>query len=145
MITLELGERASHFSVDGQPLTGPLPLGATLLRERWLRHDPPQPQELEAAIEAVEDVVMQLHRALPAGDTLRVLAPAGRPAPFAPLMQARTREELEALFNRAAAIAQGRPASRDPVLADPEVVAALVILREVMHHLGFTQLQFAQR
>jgi hypothetical protein len=40
------------------------------------------------------------------------------------------------------AIAQGRPASSDPALADPETVAALVILREVMHHLGFTQLRF---
>jgi hypothetical protein len=145
MITLELGERTSHFSEDGRPLTGPLPLGVSLLRERWLRHDPPQPQELEAAIEAVEDVVMPLHRVLPAGDTLRVMAPEAGPAAFAPLVQARTRDELEALFDRAAAIAQGRPARSDPALSDPQGMAALVIVREVMHHLGFTQLRFAPR
>jgi hypothetical protein len=38
MITLELGERASHISVDGQPLTGPLPLGSMLLREEAMHH-----------------------------------------------------------------------------------------------------------
>jgi hypothetical protein len=143
MITLELGERASRFSVDGRPLTEPLPLGASLLRAQWLRHDPPHAHELEAAIEAVENLVMPLHRVLPADDTLCVVTPAGGAAPFAPLMEAGTRDQLEGLFNRAAAIAQGRPTGSDPALADPQVMAALVILREVMHHLGFTQLRFA--
>lgn len=139
MITLALGARSSQFTVDGKPLTPVLPLAPSLLREQWLRHAPPRPQELEAAIEAVEDLVMPLHRVLPPAEVLHVLAADG--APLAALAQARTRDELEALFNRAAAIAQGRPASSDPALADPETVAALVILREVMHHLGFTQLQ----
>jgi hypothetical protein len=142
MITLALGARSSQFiSADGNPLTSVLPLAPSLLREQWLRHAPPRPQELEAAIEAVEDIVMPLHRVLPPAEVLHVLAADGKP--LAALAQARTREELEALFNRAAAIAQGRPASSDPALADPQTVATLVILREVMHHLGFTQLRFA--
>ena len=145
MITLELGARTSRFSLDGRALTDTLPLGAALLREQWLRHDPPQPQELEAAIEAVEDVVMPLHRVLPAYAMLCVVASAADSAVLAPLAEARTRDQLEALFDRAAAIAQGRPARSDPALAGAEVMAALVIVREVMHHLGFTQLQFAPR
>jgi len=140
MITFELGARSSQFTADGKPLTPMLPLGTSLLGEQWLRHAPPRPQELEGAIEAVEDLVMPLHRVLPPAEALHVLAADS--ALLAPLAQARTRDELEALFNRAAAIAQGRPASSDPALADPETVAALVILREVMHHLGFTQLRF---
>jgi hypothetical protein len=141
MITLVLGPRSAQFTAQGEPLTPVLPLGPSLLRERWLRHAPPRPQELEAAIEAVEDLVMPLHRVLPAGDTLHVASEER--AALAPLAQARTRDELEALFDRAAAIAQGRPARSDPALADPETVAALVLLREVMHHLGFTQLRIA--
>jgi hypothetical protein len=141
MITLVLGPRSAQFTAQGEPLTGVLPLGPALLREQWLRHAPPRPQELEAAIEAVEDLVMPLHRVLPAGVTLHV--ESVERAALAPLAQARTRDELEALFDRAAAIAQGRPASSDPELADPETVAALVLLREVMHHLGFTQLRIA--
>jgi len=145
MITLELGARTSRFSLDGRALTDTLPLGPVLLREQWLRHDPPQAQELEAAIEAVEDVVMPLHRVLPAGDTLCVVTSAADSAVLAALAEAGTRDRLEALFDRAAAIAQGRPARSDPALANAEVMAALVIVREVMHHLGFTQLQFAPR
>jgi len=145
MITLELGARTSRFSLDGRALSDTLPLGPALLRGQCLRHDPPQAQELEAAIEAVEDVVMPLHRVLPADAMLCVVVSAADGAVLAPLAEARTRDQLEALFDRAAAIAQGRPARSDPALADAEVMAALVIVREVMHHLGFTQLQFAPR
>jgi hypothetical protein len=141
MITLVLGPRSAQFTAQDKPLTPLLPLGPALLHAQWLHHAPPRPQELEAAIEAVEDLVMPLHRLLPTDDTLHV--EAAERAALAPLAQAHTRDELEALFNRAAAIAQGRPASSDPALADPETVAALVLLREVMHHLGFTQLRIA--
>jgi hypothetical protein len=57
------------------------------------------------------------------------------------LSEVRTREELEARFERAAAIAFGRPGSSDPELTDAGVVATVLVLREVMHHLGFTRLQ----
>lgn len=140
MIRLALDAGSARFWQGDRALTGPLPLGAGLLRARWVRHDPPQPQELEAVIEAVEDVVMPLHRLWPADDTLQVHAPQ---LDLGPLAAARTRDELESLFDRAAAVAQGRPRSSDPDLADPQRVAALVVLREVMHHLGFIRLEFA--
>lgn len=141
MITLELGERSALFSEDGRPVSAALPLGAALLRERWLRHDPPQPQELEAAIEAVEDLVMPMHGRWAAADALHVTATDASLQGIAALGQSFTRDELEALFNRAAAIVLGRPSGSDPQLADASVVAGLLILREVMHHLGFTRLR----
>ena len=141
VITLELGRRSACFIAAGKPVSDPLPLGVELLAERWLRHDPPQPQELEAAIEAVEDLVMPLHGRWPATGTLRVLPQDDAFAQLAPLADAATREQLESLFQRAVAISEGRPRSSDPQLADPLVMAGLVVLREVMHHLGFTRLQ----
>ena len=141
MITLELGERSALFRDDGRPVAAPLPLGPTLLRERWLRHDPPQPQELEAAIEAVEDLVMPLHGRWAATDTLQVTATDASLQGIVALDPSFTRDQLEELFNRSAAIVLGRPASKDPALAEPGVIAGLLILREVMHHLGFTQLR----
>lgn len=140
MITLELGGRSMRFCADGRPLSEPLPLGATLLRERWLRHEPPRPQEIEAAIEVVEDIVMPLHGRW-AADTTLELAPQDDVARrLASMVQGLDRDRLEDLFNRATAIACGRPATHDPLLAEAELVAGLVIVREAMHHLSFTRI-----
>ena len=106
MTTLVLGERAARFLPQGLVA----PVGPRLLCDTVLRHDPPTALEAEAAIEAIEDAVMPLHRQLvPHGELL----------------------------------AQGRPRTADPVLAQPSVFACLLILREVLHHLGFTTLRLA--
>lgn len=144
MITLALGERDARFSADGQPLSDALPLGAAMLCERWLRHAPPLPQELEAAIEAVEDVVMPLHGRWPPAETLRLESDDAALERILTPGAEITRDALEGLFDRAAAIVLGRPASSDPLFADPRVVAQVLVLREVMHHLGFTRLRPAR-
>jgi hypothetical protein len=142
MITLALGPRSASFRAPGGFVSDALPLGPALLRERWLRHDPPQPQELEAAIEAVEDLVMPLHGRWPADASLHVVFAQSALLPIAGAEL--TRDQLELLFDRAAAIVLGRPGSSDPALADADAIAELVILREVMHHLGFTGLVLAR-
>jgi hypothetical protein len=106
-----------------------------------LRHAPPTALEAETAIELIEEAVMPLHRQLAGrgeltvhgGEELQAIA-----ALAGPLLDAGA---IEALFSRAAAVAQGRPAASEPVLAQPAVLACLLILREVLHHLGFSALR----
>jgi hypothetical protein len=44
---------------------------------------------------------------------------------------------MEQVFGRLAAIISGRPANQDILPITNTFVATLLILREVMHHLGF--------
>lgn len=113
----------------------------------YFRQTPPDEGDLERAIEHVEDAVMperpqlaphsQLYSADP---TIRQMALlTGQTA--APNMQL-SLDEVEALFNRLAARASGRPVSQDSDLpADAEFAATLLILREYMQHLGFATLK----
>jgi hypothetical protein len=145
MITLRLDARTAQFSAEGRALSPPLPIGPQALREAVLRHAPPTALELEHAIEAVEDAVMPLHRDWPGGDELLLVADAQLREQAGVAEEATLdRAALEDIFSAAAAIAQGRPAASQPGLALPEVVAMLVVVREVMHHLGFLRVRFSR-
>jgi len=88
---------------------------------------------------------MPLHGRWPADEELRVLSAEPAVATLAALASDHlTRDEFEHLFSRAAAVAQGRPRSSDPQLADPQVMAVVLVVREAMHHLGFTRLVLAR-
>lgn len=45
--------------------------------------------------------------------------------------------EMESVFSRFAAIVMGMPSSMDVLPQTKEFAATLLILREIMHHLGF--------
>jgi hypothetical protein len=47
-----------------------------------------------------------------------------------------TVQEVEALFNRLIAVSQGRPMRQDNLPIDVRFVGAVLVVREVMHHLG---------
>lgn len=137
MNTLVLGPRTARFLPQGLVAA----VGPQLLCDTVLRHEPPTALEAEAAIEAIENAVMPLHRELIAGAELQVQGGEEVRALTAlagPLVDG---VAIESLFERAAAVAQGRPRAADPVLAQPAVFACLLILREVLHHLGFSTLR----
>lgn len=121
------------------------PIGVDSLVRQSLRHEPPQPIELEHAIELTEEAVMPL-AALFAGDTDLILRGPGATliarsldvAGIAPLVL--KLDEVEALFNRLVAVSEGRPASQETLPTDARFFAALLILREFMHHLHFAHL-----
>jgi hypothetical protein len=46
-------------------------------------------------------------------------------------------EEVEDLFNRIAMVSQGRPSGQEALPTAPEFYAAMVIVRECLHHLRF--------
>lgn len=45
---------------------------------------------------------------------------------------------MEQTFERLAAVAEGRPVGQEGLPESTEFAAALLILREFMHHLGFS-------
>lgn len=126
-----------------------LPVGAERTAHTYFRHSPPSALELEAAIAAVEDVVMPALRQLPAGLVLhtsdaavhRIAQLAG--VPDGPRMELSI-EAMEACFDRLAAVVQGRPSTQDVLPPDAGFAATLLILRELMHHLGFARIHWLQ-
>lgn len=110
-----------------------LALGWETLALAHFRHEPPSPFELESAIAEVED---ELARVRPAGgaelqtrdDLVHDIAAAAGISPASEA--AMTVEAVEQVFQRLAARRPDVPSGRN-------FAAALLILREVMHHLQF--------
>ena len=143
--TLELGVETSMLVCieDGQVvLQHSLPLGTASLARQWMRHTPPTPLDMEHAIEQTEDVVMPLAAKLVRTQQL-VLRGSGA-ALILQAVGARPDEalqwsldEVEDIFNRIALVSQGRPSGQEALPTAPEFYAAMVILRECLHHLRF--------
>lgn len=134
---LELQARSTRLVfADAETVT--LPVGTRDLADDVLRHDPPTPAELERAIDVVEDALTgsRLARAnrgdLVAPDALLSALP-GLSAPGARL----TRDAVEALFQLLASRSLGTPVVGSDLPLGRNLAAALLILRECMHHLGF--------
>jgi hypothetical protein len=135
---LELGPQST--------LLRPAQAGAAPAPLRWpavvatLRHAPPTALEIERAIEQVEDAVMPLRARLPAAlrlasadPLLHTLARHAGPLDDPAWLPS---DAVERLFDRLAARAQGRPATHDALPVDAPHAAALVLLRELLHHWG---------
>ena len=134
--------------------TGPQPqtvlgmdLGLQRLAAAWFKTTPPTPLALEQAIEVVEDVVMHLRAAIPRSTLFFSVDPALYDlAVVAGATLARdgslglTLDALEHCFNRLAYLAEGRPAAQDGLPTSGAFTAALLVLRECMHHLPFGHL-----
>jgi exopolyphosphatase/pppGpp-phosphohydrolase len=121
-----------------------MPIGTVTTGRTYFRHDPPTALEIEHAIEAVEDALEGIGPALPAGATLQSADPLiGRIARLAGAGAGPARELVlgrdlvERSFDRLVAVSAGRPSTQDAIPTDPEFAAALLILRECMHHLHF--------
>ncbi len=124
-----------------------LPIGATRTAEQFFRHDPPRPAELEAAIDAVEDQVMRAAGQLPTGSSLRLIGSFAGEIRHAESTSDRANavvnlDEVEHLFQRLASASLGNPAARRGLPPGNPFVAAVLILREFMHHLGFVSVAF---
>ena len=122
--------------VDGRTVT--LAVGPRGLAESALRHDPPTPGELERAIDLVEDALAGWRQLGSGSDRLVTAHPPlltlpGLEAPDAGL----DLDGVEALFQRLASRALGTPIAAAQLPHGRDVAAALIILRECMHHLGF--------
>ncbi len=122
-----------------------LGLGAKKTAGQYFLHHPPAPLEMELAIAAIEDEVMRLRHALPAGTTLVSLDTALRQmgrmaevaAPVVPL------DTIEQVYHRLAALSLGRPISQEAPSLDAAFYLRVLLVREFMHHLGFAAITLA--
>lgn len=128
--------------VDGRVVA--LPVGPQGLAEAALRHDPPTPVELERAIDLIEDAVAGSRVADVDRGDLATADPFLRALPgLGSSGSVLGRDAVERLFERLAARAHGMPVAGDELPHGRDIAAALLILRECMHHLDFRRVAAA--
>lgn len=115
-----------------------LAVGIGDLASKVFRHDPPAPYEMEQAIDLVEDALTAtgLKRAVRA-DLLISDEPLCALLGLQTTGSRVTSEEVEAKFQRLASVSLGHPGLLDSLPSGGRVAAALLVLRECVHHLGF--------
>jgi hypothetical protein len=115
-----------------------LAVGIGDLASKVFRHDPPAPYEMEQAIDLVEDALAAtgLKRAERA-DLLISDEPLCALLGLQTMGNRVTSEEVEAKFQRLASVSLGHPGLLEGLPSSGRVAAALLVLRECVHHLGF--------
>ncbi len=129
-----------------------LPVGTALTAQAFFKCDVPTPLEMEAAIAQVEDEVYLAHRQFQplaaAGSgplawwsvdaaLIELAELAGVPGGAHTVL---TLDAVERLFQRLAYVAEGRPAAVEGLPERASFAAALLVLRELMHHMPFATL-----
>jgi len=138
-VTLQLASAED----GGEPVR--LPVGTQKLCRDHLRHAPPTAYELEMAIATIEDAIMaampRLRRvsALTIADSgmAEIVAAQGTAGEGAVTLDL---DAIERTYRRLADVAHGMPAARAGIPEDSAFAARLLILRELMHHLGYDSL-----
>lgn len=142
-VYLNIGTEETQVLIDGdlQLLT----LGSQLTSLGFFRHQPPTPDEMENAIMMVEDEVYRLrHDILPGAklysedNDIRTIARLAGVAENERMIL--SLEAVEQTFDRLALVINGRPASFEGIPDGNDFAATLLILREFMHHLKFTEI-----
>ncbi len=146
LVQMHIGEAESLFSWDGGSEVITLPIGYDSIASRYFRHTPPTYDDIEYAINDIEDQIEKVARKIPIeGRTLAndqsfvytLARQAGVPDSDDMVLR---REALEALFGRYAEIAAGRPPQVDEPDTSRRFYAQLLIFREYMHHLKFDRI-----
>lgn len=153
---LHLGD-ACTLMASGEEAASPsivltLALGQLKTARDFFRGDLPTPLELETAIAQVEDEVYAAHarhRAwVPPGALLVPCATDAALHEIASLagvamgpLRLLTMDGVERVFNRLVAVSQGRPAAHEGLPVGAPFAAALLVLRELMHHFPFQTLR----
>ncbi|MFM4703245.1 hypothetical protein [Aeromonas bivalvium] len=125
--------RVEITGADGVSQTFSLDLGLDALTPGPFRRDPPTPLELEQAIMVVEGVLMPLAARIPPHPVVQLHSPV----PLAEALGSHelSRESIERLFGQLVAMVEGDPLASAQLPRDRRIAAALLILREWMHHL----------
>lgn len=120
-----------------------LSIGTHKTSKEYFYHNPPTASEVENAIMVVEDEVMPLRKSILPSQLITTdliikniaeQSSCSIRENFGTILSIK---DMEDVFSRLAAIISGRPASLDTLPTDNIFATALLILREVMHHIGF--------
>lgn len=120
-----------------------LGLGAARIAQDHFRHDPPTSQEIERAIDIAEDEIMRLGKKGGDDATLWSTSPALQAwaSVSGPTMAIET---IEQWFQRLASASMGQPTAMQGLPSGREAAATLLVLREFMHHRGYTSIVFVE-
>ena len=126
---------------DGASPDVVLDVAAIDIATRLFRHDPPTSGEIEQAIDWVEDALAttglkQAVRGDLVLDDPMLFEQLGLDAEG----ERMARDQLEARFQRLASISLGHPRAQDDPPSESMAAALLLILRECVHHLGYSGL-----
>lgn len=139
---LHIGAESTLVAAGAANALLELAIGTRITAAAHFRHNPPNGVEIEEAIQTVEDALFPV-RAKLAASSILVTSDEGinRIADLAGLAKATrrvlTREAVERLFGRMAAVAEGRPLAGSGLPDQPDFYPRLLILREFLHHQGF--------
>ena len=143
-IFMRILENESCFCFrNKETITVTLPVGSDLISTRYFKHTPPTYDEIEYAINYIEDEIEKAARSIPA-DNHPLVTDSSYIREIARLCGVEystamhlSRDALEYLFGQYAEIAMGRPPRRHESDISPRFYAQLLIFREFMHHLKF--------
>lgn len=147
-VLLHIGSEETLITIrntDGEEKTLPLTLGSQLTSVGYFRHSPPTPDEMETAIMVVEDEISRIRHDIPPGarlfssdNDIRALARIAGVAENE--VMTLSVDAVERTFDRLALVINGRPAHFEGLPDGNDFAATLLILREFMHHLQFTDI-----
>ncbi len=150
-IELNISEQQTEFHWrDGSNQIITIPVGFQHISERYFHHTPPTYDEIEYAINEIEDEIEKVVRQIPS-QTHQIMThdvfiqQLANSVGFAqPNPDILSRDALESLFGQYAEIAMGRPARSTESDISPTFYAHLLIFRELMHHLKFERVNFPE-
>jgi len=145
-IFLQIHERESSFYFkNSDTITITLPVGFEAISERYFKHTPPTYDEVEYAINFIEDEIEKVAPKI-ARKGFHLVTDTPYIRNVAQLCGVETspemvlsRDALEYVFGQYAEIAMGRPPRPHESDISPRFYAQMLILREYLHHLGFEQ------
>lgn len=140
VISLFIDSQQTILAEPDHSLSLILPVGYDITSDKYFKQTPPDEAQIEAAIIEVEDMIMPLVAQVKAKNyRLETSDPKIREiAGYVNIKEnVLSLSEMESVFSRFAAIVMGMPSSMDVLPQTKEFAATLLILREIMHHLGF--------
>jgi hypothetical protein len=143
-IQLQIGAAQTRLTVtaaDTPAREHVLPLGWQTLFTQRDSLGVPTPFAIEQAIQVVEDALEAVQRQLPVGANFAIDAESVVRLGWAADAQARIDlATVEVWYQALAARSVGAPSARHSSFSDPAGDGIALILREAMHHLGFSEL-----
>jgi len=142
-ILMQINETESSFLLGKNKSLITLPVGFELISTRYFKHTPPTYDDIEYAINYIEDEIEKVVPKIPASgfslttdmDFIRHIAILSGLPDSAEINF--KRDDLERLFGQYAEIAMGRHPYPYESDISPKFYAQLLIFREFMHHLKF--------
>lgn len=140
-IKLTIRQNTTTFSHDEKTIE--IPVGYTLIENKFLKNTPPTYDEIEYAINYIEDEIEKAVKQLPS--EYNILSDDKFVIEFAKMcdidIQNDTifdKDKLEYLFGQYAEVCAGKVPQSFQTDLSPQFYSKLLILREYMHHLKYS-------